>query len=78
MKSGIYKITNPKGKIYIGCTNNLEKRIKNYQNGKITTQPLMFESWSKYGWDSHTTNAGKHLLLLSKEAQPLFFQGVLS
>jgi group I intron endonuclease len=54
MKSGIYKITNPKGKIYIGCTNNLEKRIKNYQNGKITTQPLMFESWSKYGWDSHT------------------------
>ena len=53
MQSGIYKITNPEGKVYIGCTNNLEKRIKNYQNGTITTQPLMFESWEKYSWDSH-------------------------
>jgi group I intron endonuclease len=53
MKSGIYKITNPQGKIYIGCTNNLEKRIINYQNGTITNQPLIFESWSKYGWGSH-------------------------
>jgi group I intron endonuclease len=53
MSSGIYKITNPEGEIYIGCTNNLKKRIGNYKIGKIPTQPLMLESLVKFGWDSH-------------------------
>ena len=53
MQSGIYKITNPEGKIYIGCTSDLERRIKDYERGNIRTQPLILESWRKHGWDSH-------------------------
>jgi len=29
---GIYKITNPEGKIYIGLSKNIEKRFKNHKN----------------------------------------------
>lgn len=54
MQSGIYKITNPEGKVYIGCTSDLERRIKDYERGNIKTQPLILESWRKYGWGSHT------------------------
>ena len=54
MKSGIYKITNPKGEIYIGCSVNVEERLKHYKIlGKITTQPLILESILKYGCNSH-------------------------
>jgi len=54
MRSGIYKITNPEGKVYIGCTSDLERRIKDYERGNIRTQPLILQSWRKYGWGSHT------------------------
>jgi group I intron endonuclease len=53
MKSGVYKITNPKGKVYIGCSNNIEKRKKNYQNCNIPTQRLVLESIRYYGWSNH-------------------------
>ena len=33
-KSGIYKITSPSGKIYIGESHNLKKRCRNYINTK--------------------------------------------
>lgn len=31
---GIYKITNPKGRIYIGQSVNIEQRKQNYKNFK--------------------------------------------
>jgi group I intron endonuclease len=54
MGSGVYKITNPKGEIYIGRSKNLTEREKKYINGKIKNQPLIYESISMYGWDKHT------------------------
>jgi group I intron endonuclease len=53
MKSGIYKITNPEGKVYIGCSKNLENRKNCYKNHKISSQKLIFESIIKFGWDKH-------------------------
>ena len=54
MKSGIYKIINTKGEIYIGCSINVEERIQHYKIlGKINSQPFILESILKYGWDSH-------------------------
>lgn len=53
MNKGIYKIINPENKIYIGCTSNLSKRIKDYEKCLIKTQPLILESIIKYGWDNH-------------------------
>lgn len=50
----IYKITNPKGNIYIGKTKNIKNRIRQYEKyfEKIT-QPKIQYSINKYGWDNH-------------------------
>lgn len=52
-KSGIYKITNPEGKVYIGCSKNMEHRKNLYKNHRVSTQKLIYESLIKYGWDNH-------------------------
>ena len=52
---GIYKITNPKGKIYVGRSINLEKRKKDYSRLSQTKgQPLIHNSILKYSWEYHT------------------------
>lgn len=49
----IYKITNPTGRIYIGKTANYNKRIGNYKRKDAKSQVALFNSISKYGFDSH-------------------------
>jgi group I intron endonuclease len=51
---GIYKITNPNGKIYIGQTIDFERRIKHYKLLKCKEQPRIHRSLIKYGVDNHT------------------------
>jgi group I intron endonuclease len=51
---GIYKITNPEGKIYIGKSLNIECRFEQYKNISCKEQPLILESLKKYGWFNHT------------------------
>jgi group I intron endonuclease len=54
MSIGIYKITNPKGKIYIGQSVNLKRREYDYKNLKnCNSQILLFRSLKKYGFDNH-------------------------
>ena len=51
---GIYKITNPKSKIYIGQSIDIEKRFKQYQslcNSKSQTK--LYRSLNKYGVENH-------------------------
>lgn len=50
---GIYKITSPSGKIYIGQSVNIEKRIKSYKYLRYNKQHRIYLSVSKYGIDSH-------------------------
>jgi group I intron endonuclease len=50
---GIYKITNPKGKVYIGQSTNIEERMKHYINKNGKRQPKIFYSIKKYGWENH-------------------------
>jgi len=50
---GIYKITNPKGKIYIGQSWNLKKRENEYKSLRCKAQVKLYNSLLKYGWDSH-------------------------
>jgi group I intron endonuclease len=50
---GIYKITNPKGKIYIGQSIDIEKRFKQYQNLHTVKQIKLDRSLIKYGYDNH-------------------------
>lgn len=50
---GIYKITSPSGKIYIGQSINIEKRFKQYKYLKCNGQIILYRSLKKYGTDKH-------------------------
>ena len=50
---GIYKITNPKGKVYIGKSIDFHKRMKQYSNLYCKSQILLYQSIKKYGWENH-------------------------
>jgi group I intron endonuclease len=50
---GIYKITNPNGKIYIGQSINIKKRKGCYKRNQIPKQPRICNSIKKYGWEQH-------------------------
>jgi group I intron endonuclease len=51
---GIYKITSPSGKIYIGQSVNIEKRLMCYKNLRCKSQPIIYNSLLKYGFEKHT------------------------
>lgn len=50
---GIYKITSPSDKVYIGQSINIENRIKKYASCSCKLQVRLHSSIKKYGWDSH-------------------------
>jgi group I intron endonuclease len=50
---GIYKITNPKGEIYVGCSTNLDKRKSKYSYIDCKSQPKLYESLKIFGWKNH-------------------------
>ena len=51
---GIYKITSPKGRVYIGQSRNIHNRFKHYRSGHCKGQIRLSNSFAKYGIDSHT------------------------
>jgi len=50
---GIYKITNPKGRIYIGQSTDIYARWNSYKSENCKTQILLYNSLKKHGWDAH-------------------------
>jgi group I intron endonuclease len=54
-KSGIYKITSPTGKIYIGQAVDIDKRWSEYNpnNQNLQKQCKIYRSLIKYGIDNH-------------------------
>ena len=52
--SGIYKITNPKCKVYIGQSVNPIQRLSHYKRFDCKEQPKIYNSLKKYGIESHT------------------------
>lgn len=50
---GIYKITNPNGKIYIGQSSNIEKRFYSYKKLNCKGQKKLYNSLIKYGVINH-------------------------
>lgn len=51
---GIYKITSPSGRVYIGESVNINKRKKDYSSLNCKVQPRLYRSLKKYGWSLHT------------------------
>lgn len=50
---GIYKITSPKDRIYIGQSININKRLLSYSSMNCKKQPRLYRSLLKYGYSSH-------------------------
>lgn len=50
---GIYKITSPSGKIYVGQSTNIEKRFTDYKKLNCKYQVKIYRSILKYGFENH-------------------------
>ena len=50
---GIYKITNPNGRIYIGQSTDIKFRWGVYRKLKCKDQPSLYNSLKKYGPENH-------------------------
>lgn len=50
---GIYKITSPTNKVYIGQSIDIEKRFKFYRLGHLKNQVVLKKSFDKHGFESH-------------------------
>lgn len=54
MKRGIYKITNPEGKVYIGLSKNIDLRWTHYKNSSsMQGNSLLKESFKTLGYNNH-------------------------
>lgn len=51
---GIYKITSPSGRIYIGQSRNTSQRAYGYKKLNCKGQTKLCNSINKYGWEAHT------------------------
>ena len=51
--TGIYKITSPTGKIYIGQSVDIKGRKNNYKNLRCKGQAKLYSSFISHGWDKH-------------------------
>lgn len=51
---GIYKITSPSEKVYIGQSWNIDNRKYRYERHYCVAQPKLYNSLVKYGWEAHT------------------------
>ncbi len=70
---GIYKITNPKGKIYIGKTKHFEKRVQQYKNLTLKNQRKLFYSFQKYGYINHKFELIEECLYEDLEKREIFW-----
>ena len=50
---GIYKITSPSGRIYIGQSKDIEKRFSHYKRYKCKSQNFLYNSFKKYKVKNH-------------------------
>jgi len=51
---GIYKITSPSDRVYIGQSWNIEKRKSSHKSTKWEKQRFLYASIKKYGFDKHS------------------------
>jgi len=51
--TGIYKITSPSGKVYVGSSINIKKRWNSYASLHCKSQVRLLASFNKYGVNNH-------------------------
>jgi group I intron endonuclease len=60
--TGIYKITSPSGKVYIGQAVDIEKRWTAHRNKNHWYKNKLYDSFRKHGPDKHTWEVQKRCL----------------
>lgn len=50
---GVYKITSPNNRVYIGSSSDIETRFSFYKTGAAKSQWLLRRSFDKYGLENH-------------------------
>jgi group I intron endonuclease len=71
---GIYKITNPIGKIYIGQSIDIKKRFNAYKKLRCKNQPKIYNSFVKYGVENHIFEILEELDVQSLNKRERFWQ----
>lgn len=71
---GIYKITSPSGKIYIGQSNDIEKRFKTYKGMHCKSQVKLYRSLIKHGFDNHIFEIIEECLLENLNDRERYYQ----
>lgn len=70
---GIYKITSPSGKIYIGKSIDVKKRIEYYKRGHCKSQTKLYRSLVKYGYDNHKFEIIEECLEVEIDEREIFW-----
>lgn len=58
---GIYILESPEGEVYIGQSRNIKNRIGTYRRCRNMTQPKLYESLKKHGYENHKVSILAHL-----------------
>lgn len=74
---GIYRIINPKEKVYIGQSKDIEHRKVLYRDGNCKGQVKLYNSLNKYGYENHMFEiieecSIEHLDIKEKEYKAIF------
>jgi group I intron endonuclease len=75
---GIYKITSPTKKVYIGQSIDIEKRFKNYEGLNCKRQPAIYNSFLKYGVNKHKFEIICECDILELNDKERYYQDVFS
>jgi group I intron endonuclease len=75
---GIYKITSPTNRIYIGQSRNIKKRFSNYKNLDCKEQRKLYNSFKKYGVDNHNFEVIEECLINDLNKKERYYQDLFS
>ena len=73
LNPGIYKITSPTGRVYVGQTRSMPKRLNSYKNGYTEKQPRLHRSINKHGWSNHTFDIIEECSILLLNEREIFW-----
>ena len=71
---GIYKITSPTGRVYIGQSKNIKLRWRDYRRRLCKNQPILNKSFLKYGVENHTFEVIERCLEVDLNCRERYWQ----
>lgn len=75
---GIYKITSPNNRVYIGQSRNIKKRFSNYKYLYCKKQKRLYASFLKYGVENHKFDILEFCLLEDLNKKERYYQDLYS